>query len=744
MNATTKLLLLASIGFSCGMQAQHSGVVSGQNKHGNQSLPGAQVYIQDGTLLVQTDDDGRYEIVSEADTLVLIFTATGHRADTVISLKGKPNTVSLIDEKELNTFEVVAVQPSTYLSSINPIKTEIITEQELFKAACCNVSESFQNSATVDITTTDAVTGSRQIQMLGLSGIYLQNTIENLPLIRGLDINHGLSLLPGTWVESIQVSKGVGSVANGFESITGQINTEIKKPDCKERGLLNLYLNQFGRSEANLIKVVKLNEKLSTNLLVHGSWMDNMIDQNRDGFMDSPDGWQGNVMNRWFYRDTMGRTAQLSVRYVREKKYSGTTHTEEDPFDEHHYEFDQEIQQWDVVAKAGYVFKSNPRKSIGFLGNFQRYTINSQFDARWYQANQHSVNANVFFQNQIGFSGKHKYRTGANFWSDQYEEYYTGTPLARLEQTAGGFFEYTGNYGNHTLVAGLRADHNFLFGGFVTPRLHYKWNITERFNIRASGGRGQRTANVLAENMAYLVSSRTFITPVAQPGTISAAYDLRPEVAWNGGTSFQWSYFINGREGSLSGEYFYTWFERQTVIDLDAHAQKMLVYNVDGKSFANSTQLDLFQEINNRFDLRMAYRYTDAWMFFNTKGWLEKPFTARHRALASLSYHSRGNKFMADVTINYISSKRMPDTRGNPEPYQMTDRSPDYALLHAQVTYNFEKLAVYVGGENLTGVIQSRQIISPEDPHNGFFDAAQIWGPTFGQVVYIGMRWKFQ
>jgi hypothetical protein len=718
-----------------------TGKVKGKQNNELSPIPGAIVQISGSDKTFSTDANGQFSFGAAPYSIQLFISATGFKTDTFAFQFGANELPEFILESTtlLSELEVGAKNQSTLISSINPIKTEIITETELYKAACCNLSESFQNNATVDISTTNAVTGSKEIQMLGLAGIYTQLTVENLPVMRGLGVNQALNFIPGSWVESIQVSKGTGSVANGYESITGQINTELKKPDCKSEGLLNGYINNMQRMEANAIKVFRINERWSSNLLLHASSMDFVTDQNKDGFMDSPDGGQFNAMHRWLYTGKKGLSAQLAVRFVHDERHAGTV---EHDGGEHSYHYYQKSQQADVLFKMGYLFPGKPDKSIGLLGTVRRYVQSNQFGFRWYDGRQWSSNANVFYQNKLGET-PHKFRMGFNVLSDQYEEYYIGSPFLRNETAAGGFFEFTGVKGKSTVVAGLRGDYNTLWGAIVTPRLHYKLQWTDDFSVRISGGRGQRTANIIAENLSYLVSQRQMLLPGNFTGEISKAYDLKPEIAWNGGTSLVQKLKIGSREGTLALDAYYTWFERQVMVDLDSDARKVSFYTVEGKTSAASVQLDFYQEISARFDLKLAYRYTDARVFYTTTGSIERPYTPAHRALANLSFHSRRDKWMVDVTANYIGSKRLPSTQSNDEAYRLPDRSPAYTLVNGQITRNLGKFAVYLGGENLLNVIQQRQILSPEHPQSPFFDASFIWGPTYGAMGYAGFRWNF-
>ncbi len=701
-------------------------------------LPGANVYCIDFSEGEQSDVNGKFSLKdSHCDSLIISF--IGFISDTIYIHKDNLQKIVLKKQNELGTVEIRGKQESSYISTLNPIKTEIITKAELCKAACCNLSESFETNNTVDAVTTDAITGSRKIEMLGLAGVYTQVLRENLPQMRGLITNAGFGQVPGTWIESIQLSKGVGSVVNGFESIAGQINLELKMPDSEEKLHLNGYINQMGRNEVNLIKTYKLSDKVQTAVLAHGDYMQRQWDRNNDGFMDNPDSKQWNVENRWSFNNGRNLRAQLGVHVLQDEKVSGTTHAHNQETEEHAWNYTNNVLRADVFGKLGKLFADKPYKSLAILGNAFYYKQNTILDSKWYDATQKSAYLSGIFQNWIGENNTHSFRTGFNVQYDNFEEYFTGNPYLREELVSGVFFEYTLRKGRSTVVAGLRGDYNSLFGAFATPRLHYKFMITDETAFRLSGGRGQRTANILEENIGYFASSRQLkITP--STSNLNSGFGLLPEIGWNGGGGITHNYSIGTRPGSLSADVYYTWFERQTVLDLDASPQQILFYNQRGNSYALSSQIDWNQEVNRRLDIRMSYKYTDAKTQY-TSGMLARPFLAAHRALANLAFHSRGDKWLADLTGNYISDKRLPNSSSNPIEFQMRERSPQFALINAQITRNLKNWAIYAGVENLWDFRQKRQIISPDNPHNEFFDASYIWGPTFGRVIYLGFRW---
>ena len=730
------ILLLSSIQVQA--QTLSGRVIDAEIK--NRAITGANVYFQGSNNAVQTDTSGNFSILLSSENTKIIIASTGYFPDTM-DISGKSTIeVNLIPNTQLRTVEINDRQSSTYISSLNPIKTEIITTAELCKAACCNLSESFETNNSVDVSSTDAVTGTKQIQMLGLSGIYTQLTQENISNMRGISAISGLQQLPGTWIESIQISKGVGSVANGPESITGQINIELKKPFDNEHLLLNGYVNQMGRTELNLFKSFKLNENWGSVLLVHADRMKNNLDRNKDGFMDVTDGNQWNVMNRWMYRSLKNLSAQFGFQVLGDERHAGTVNMNYSEGNVWH--FNKAVSRFDAFGKLGYIFPEKPYKSFGLIANHQVYVQRVNWGSTFYDANQQSSSANFIYQSIIG-SSKHKFRTGLNAVYDDVEEYLYADPYRafnRKEILAGGFFEYTLNSGRSTLVAGIRADHNNLFGNFVTPRLHYKFQLTEKTAFRLSGGRGQRTANIIEENSSYLASSRKLILKTNE-NALGKGYGFLPEIGWNSGLGLNTSFSIGGQEGSLSADVYQTWFERQVVIDVDFSPQQIVIYNQNGNSQALSAQIDYNQTLSKRFDLRISYKYTNAQTRY-LSGTLQRPFQAFNRALFNLAYHSRKDLWLIDASANYIGSKRLPSTLSNPIEFQTLTQTPDYVNAHIQITRNLKRWAVYIGVENLLDVYQQNQIISANNPNSQYFDTSYSWAPNFGRMIYAGFRFK--
>jgi len=721
-----------------------TGVVIGMDNKGNfHPLQGASVISLGTGKGVMTGDDGIFKITS--DTVQrLIISYTGYASDTIAVHPAEEIRVVMATGGRLKEVKVTARQKASYVSLLNPVRTQVMTDKELFKAACCNLSESFETNPSVDVSYNDAVTGSKQIQLLGLSGAYTQLTVENLPGPRGIATPLGLNSIAGPWIESIQLTKGVGSVANGYESIAGQINVELKKPETSERLFANVYVNDFGKTDVNLNLAQKMGKKWSTGILLHDDFLNNQkLDVNKDGFRDLPTGNLFSVVNRWKFDNGNGWLMQFGIKALNDKRTGGEVNYDpaEDKLTTNSYGLGISTKRFEEFAKIGYVFPQKKYKSLGLqLSSFQ-HQQDSYFGLTTYNATQNNFYSNLIYQSIIGTT-IHKFRTGISFVYDSYEEDFRNANYDRREAVPGAFFEYTYDPSDKfSAIAGLRVDHNSLYGLFVTPRLHVRYEPIKGTVIRVSGGRGERTANIFAENLGALINSRQ--VNILSAGT-ARAYGLNPEIAWNEGISLDQKFKLFSRPGSVAVDFFRTDFQNQVVVDMDKTAREINFYDLAGQSYSNSFQLEINQEVFNKLDLRLAYRLFDVRTTYHGE-LLQRPLVAKHRAFANISYEVKGWKF--DYTITYNGTKRIPFTGDNPIQYQLPETSPAYILMNAQLSKTVGKkypLDIYVGSENLTNYYQKDPVLASDQPFGPYFDASLVWGPLSGRMFYTGIRYKIR
>ncbi|MEI6948363.1 TonB-dependent receptor [Paraflavisolibacter sp. H34] len=729
---------------AAGTPAYHiKGVVLEENNKGTfRPLEGASVVWLGSGKGTSSDKDGVFQIAHEGGDGRLVISFAGFRPDTVEVADRHELKVILASGKVLQEVKVLSKQATAYLNAYSPFHTAVMSQKELFKAACCNLSESFETNPSVDVSYSDAVTGSKQIQLLGLSGIYTQLTVENLPGPRGLATAQGLNSIAGPWVESIQLTKGVGSVVNGYESIAGQINVELKKPATAEQLHVNGYANSMGKADLNLVSTHHLGAKWATTFLLHDAYLKMKPDFNNDGFLDLPTGNLFSGSNRWQYAGTNGLTSQFGFKVLLDNKVGGMMDFNPDQhrLSDHHYGLGFDTRRYEGFGKIGYVFPRKKYKSIGLQLSAFDHNQESYFGQTVYNAQQQNFYSNLIYQSIIG-TDAHKFKTGLSFVYDRYNEALSATDYRRTEVVPGAFFEYTYSpVQKLTLVAGLRGDHNSLFGFFATPRLNLRYQFLENTTLRVGMGRGQRTANIFAENSGVLVSARRVNI---LPSGMDKAYGLNPEVSWNKGISIDQRFKLLGRNATLVLDYYRNDFSDQVVVDLEDPRQ-VKFYNLEGKSYSNSFQAELNATPLEHFDVRLAYRLFDVKTTYSGE-LLQKALTARNRAFANLAYDLKGWKF--DYTINYIGPKRIPSTAANPEAYRMVSQSPSYVLMNAQVSKTLGKqkrFDAYIGGENLTNYLQKNSIIAAGDPFGPYFDASLVWGPVAGRQVYAGFRYTLK
>ncbi len=725
-------------------QATIKGVVLQDNAKGKfEPLSNASVYWLGTNTGVVTDSLGVFEIKTNEQSQKLIISYTGFKADTITIIHANDLKIILASKGQLNEVTVFSRQLGSFIPYLNPIRTQVMTGTELLKAACCNLSESFETNPSVDVSYNDAVTGSKQIQLLGLSGNYTQLTVENLPGPRGLATPLGLNSIAGPWIESIQLTKGVGSVANGFESIAGQINVELKKPETAEKILGNIYVNDIGKTDFNVNLATKLNSNWSTGLLLHDDYLNNAVDMNKDGFKDLPTGNELSIVNRYKYDNSKGVLAQFGIKVLNDRKLGGETAFDPnaDKYTINHYGLSINTERYEAFGKFGYVFPQQKYKSIGLQIDAIDHQQTSYFGLTNYNAKQQSFYGNLIYQSIIN-STIHKFRTGLSFQYDKYNENFKLQDFARKEFVPGAFFEYTYTPNDKwSMVAGLRADNNILYGAFVTPRLNVRYEPIKGTTIRISAGRGQRTANILAENNSVFVSARQIMI---MPNVNGAAYGLKPEIAWNKGISVDQKFNLFGNPATIGLDYFRNDFVNQVVVDMETPRQ-VHFYNLNGKSFSNSFQAELNVTPINKLDLRLAYRLFDVQQTYNNQ-LLERPFIAKNRAFLSIDY-ATANTWKFNYTITYNGTKRLVNALDFPTFNQLPTTSPSFVLMNAQVSKTIGKhspMDLYMGVENIGNFYQKNTIQSSAQPFSPYFDASMVWGPTTGRMFYIGWRVKIK
>ena len=737
------IFILPFISFS---QEQLEGVVLETSTGKQMPLPGANVYWLGSTVGTITKDDGTFALPYKFSFSKLVISYVGFKTDTLEVTKNKYIQHVLKSSEELDAVTVTSRKVATAKSYLKATNTLTVSSDELLKAACCNLSESFETNPSIDVNFADAVSGTKQIKMLGLTSPYILIATENIPAIRGASQAYGLSFIPGTWVESIQITKGAGSVVNGFESIAGQINTELVKPNTDDRLFVNAFAGLNGRYELNTHINQKVSDKWSTGLYVHGNLRDQKFDNNDDSFLDVPLKQQINVMNRWQYTNgEKGFVSFINLRYLNDNTQSGQINfdPERDRGTTNFWGSEIDTERFEVTTKLGYVNPEIPYQSLGVQTAYSYHKQDSYYGLNDYDITHNSFYSNLVY-NSIISDSRHKIKTGLSFTYDHYDELVNVESYERVENSFGGFFEYSyDNLDKLTMTAGIRADQHNRLGFFITPRLHVRYTPWEKSALRFSVGRGKRSANIFAENQNMFASSRQ-LSILNSGGKI---YGLDPEIAWNYGVSYLQGLNLFGRKADVTFDFYRTNFQNQVVVDWE-NPFEVNFYNLEGNSYANSFQFEFNYNLFKNFDLRTAYKFYDVKTDYNTRE-LEKPLVPKHRVFANAAYETdlddNGAQWKFDATYNWLDSQRFPSTALSAIEYQLDEYSPTVGTLNLQVTKVFSpKFEVYLGGENVTNVRQNNPIVSADNPFGSNFDTNFVYGPIFGSMYYAGLRFRIK
>ncbi len=683
-----------------------------------------------------TDANGKFQLEkpSEGKKHQLVVSYIGYKTDTLVIQPGESHLHHRMTESKLTEVVIETKQKGEFISKLNPIQTQTITTAGLQKLPCCNLSESFENTAAVDVEFSDAVSGAKQIRMLGLDGKFSQILMEKVPEVRGLSAGLGLMFIPGSFIESIQISKGTSSVIDGFESITGQINVEYKKPESTEDLHVNLYGNIFGRGEANIYAAQKVNERWHNLVMGHYSIMRGQHDIEGDGFLNIPMSQQVQFVNRWRYDNGKNHEAILGL-YVLDDDREGGQVAYFDPENPSHngaYGIGIRNKRYKFTGKTGFFLPGNHHQSIGFIFSATYHDFQGKYGNRTFDALQQSIYSNIIFNTGLGHPN-HSLSTGFSLTYDDFSQYLDAIDYSYRERIPGVFAEYNyNNSENFNLIAGLRYDWTMDHGQFFTPRLHAKYQFTEDALMRVSAGKGFRVPNVIFENAQFFPSSRSFILNER----------IQAEEAYNVGINYTHDFhpeFLYGSMG-LSVDFYRTDFVNQLIADADQSLNTVVLYNLNGRSYSNSFQTDLSMEVAKGFDLSLAFRVNDVQITINDQ-LRSKPFVNRYKGLVSGTYATRFNKWTFDLSLQYNGTASLPLSLLEADELQYRDATPAFFMLHGQITRKFKYFSIYFGGENLTNFTQEQPIIDPQNPFGDAFDASMVWGPLMGRMFFVGFRY---
>lgn len=704
----------------------------------------ADVFFKHGKQGKTTCEEGHFKfdlLPKLPDTLIV--RSMGYYSDTIpIGKKDKQLhlEITLYATSELEEVVIRQKRDNAAILRLDPRNTEVLNSGELRKAACCNLSESFETNATVDVNIPDGVSGAKRIAMMGLDGAYTQIQFENIPILQVLDQPYGLLSIPGTWINSIQITKGTGTVVNGYESMAGLINLEYHKPDDMERFYLNAYGNIQGRAEGNVHFAHQFNDKWSTAVFGHYSTVQREMDRNDDDFRDIMVGDEAVFLNRWKYKSEnfiqqFGVKGNYSDRLGGEIGYSRGDELGDDPI----YGTAIRNSHGEAFGKSGWMVDGKPYRSFALLYYGKYHELDAVFGRRYLQAEEQRGYLNFMYEDILG-STMHVFKTGASFVyddlrQDQWDYIPSGDEhrtLYRTEIVPGVYGEYTYTGMRATFIAGVRNDYHNLVGNQFTPRANFKYKLTEGMDVRVTAGRGFRLPNYAVDKLSMMATNLPWVV----------SPDIREEVSWNGGVSWYYQFKLFGNKAVLNADYYHTFFTNQLIADRDEDPSVIIFNNLDGLSFSNVAQLDFRFEPVKNLEIKTAYKFTDVRATMGGE-LMERMMVPRHRGFLNAAYTTRNKRWEFDATVSVFGSQRLAEVVLPDQTLSTENRGEVVPLLHGQITHNFKKLEVYLGGENLLDVRMQNPLIDAENPFGNHFDATRVWAPIAGINVYVGFRYSF-
>ena len=735
------IILLSILLFPYLIFSQIDGVIYEKIEGEKVPIENASIFFKNGRQGKTTCEEGMFlfEFLPRLpDTLVV--RAMGYYNDTIpIGKKDKQLylDIQLYSDNLLEEVVIAHQRENSNVLRLDPRNTEQLNSGELRKAACCNLSESFETNATVDVNISDGVSGAKRISMMGLDGAYTQIQFENFPILQNLDLASGLNGIPGTWINSIQITKGTGTVVNGYESMAGLINLEYHKPENMDKVYLNAYGSIQGRGELNVQTSTQLSERWSTALFGHVSTAAIEIDRNNDGFRDIPIGEEYVFFNRWKYNGDQLKQ-QFGIKGNYSDKNGGQIGFDRRNMSQNLYGVSSQNLHVEAFGKTGWLFKDKPYRSLGLLYYAKYHEMDVRYGNRELNAKEERGYFNLMYEDILG-STMHVIKTGASFVYDDLDQLMTDNipseslnrTLNRTEMVPGVYGEYTYTGLRATFVGGVRTDYHNMFGWQHSPRANFKYKLQEKMDVRLTAGRGFRVPNYVVDNMRMMATNLPWIV----------GNEIRPEVSWNFGGSWFYQFELFKRKASLNADFYHTLFTNQLVVDRDEDPSMIIFDNLQGQSFSNAFQVDFKFEPYRNLEIKMAYKYLDVRATMGGE-LMEKMMIPRHRGFVNVGYTTRNNRWEFDATASVYGERRLAQVRLPDGTLSTDNRSDILPMINAQITHVYKRFDFYVGGENLLDFRLENPIIDAQNPFGDHFDATRVWAPIVGINIYAGIRFS--
>ncbi|NOT36636.1 MAG: TonB-dependent receptor [Saprospiraceae bacterium] len=709
----------------------------------NQGLEGVMVFFLNTTVGTRTLKDGSFVIEKPNNENRLVIRYLGFKEDTLILKDDQTQLfLQLKEGVDLQDVTITGTRSSHSFSLLNPQNVETLTSKEFRKAACCSLAESFQTSNTVDLAYSNAVVGNREIQFLGLRGMYTQQLVENRPVFTGILNTFGYDFIPGTWLDQINIQKGASSALHGAQSMTGAINTGLKKPDLDYPVYVNGYADYHGRFEGNLHLNKSWSDFDHSGIYLHASRHSGFRDHNKDGFFDDA---KNNLLNGMIKNTFFGTSweGMVNAQALHNTRSGGEVN------DQGKYSFQQTITHTNLSGNLGYVGFENPSQSTGSIYDLAFSELYGSFGTEHQFSNKEKRGLIQFIYSHAFSDDKHKITVGPALTYNEAHEKLTGLnnfDHHYKEITPGIFADYDIKFGEMEcddlkrwiISTSHRLEYIKSSKLFWTPRASLRYNIDEEWTTRLSIGRGYRFFRLVSDQLSLLTTNRMWIIN-----------DLPEyESSWNYGLNLVGKPTIFNKAAELNFDFYVTRFEEQLVLDLDADipTRPLAIFSsLNGDSRAVVLSGTFSYPITNQITAKTGLRYQDTKQT-NSTGFRDQVMIPKWRGLLSIDFESTDKKWLCNFATHYIGKMRLPDKTYYPGDliHDHREYSKPYFHLQAQANYTYQLWEFYVGCENITNYTQHQAIIDPLNSSGPFFNASEIYAPINGIKPYIGFKYRIE
>jgi len=740
--------------FFCGIVAKAQSLfeIKGTVLSEGEALPFTNIYIENSTIGTTTNEDGVFSISNiEPGVYTLIASFTGY-VPVKKKIEVKDNNIqvnfNLIENNSLD--EVIITGTLKSISRLeSPVPVEVYTTTFLKKNPTPNIFEALNNINGVRPQLNCNVCNTGDIHINGLEGPYTLVMIDGMPIVSGLSTVYGLSGIPNSLIEQIEIVKGPASSLYGSEAVGGLINVITKLPENAPLFFADSFVTSWGELNADL--GAKLNIGAKTSVLIGANYFNysNPIDNNNDNFTDVTLQDRISIFQKWNFKRKDNRHFSLAGRYFYEDRWGGE-------------------MQWNKSFRGGNEVYGESIYTSRFelIGNYQlpiSEKINFQFS--YSDHDQNSVYGDVPYlaQQRIGFGqfiwdtkfNAHDVLMGAALRYNYYNDNTTATVQADEVTIPSLFIQDEIRFSTkQSVLLGMRYDYDSRHGNIFTPRIAYRFKPTEDDILRLNAGTGFRVVNLFTEEHAALTGARDVIIKE----------ELKPEESYNVTLNYlKKLYLKNGVHFVFDTSAWYTYFTNAIIPDYDTNPNQIIYDNLDGHSTSAGLSLNVDAVFANGIRASIGATYQDVSKTENGEK-VQQILTEKYSGVWSISYKHYGTNLKFDYTGSLYGPMRLP-LLSDLDPRR--EYSPAWSIQNIQITYdgvpNFE---FYGGVKNLLNwtpnkgnpfiiaraddpfdenvVFDKNGDVVPtkDNPYALTFDPSYVYAPNQGIRAFVGVRYN--